>query len=74
MEQNPYAAPTTRVADNESPEPTEPASRGQRFINLLIDLVGYFALAIVVGIVVGIVYPPFIESSSPSATPSLASS
>jgi uncharacterized RDD family membrane protein YckC len=64
MEHNPYAAPKTRVADEEPAGPTEPASRGQRFLNLLIDLVGYLVLAMVVGVVVGIVYPPFLESSS----------
>jgi len=64
MEQNPYAAPKTRVADEEEPGPTELASRGQRFVNLLIDLVGYFAFAIVLGVVLAIVYPPFVESES----------
>jgi uncharacterized RDD family membrane protein YckC len=64
MERNPYAAPKTNVADDEEPVPTEPASRGQRFLNLLIDLVGYFAFAIVVTVVVGLAYPPFLESSS----------
>lgn len=64
MEQNPYAAPKTRVADEEEFGPTEPASRLQRFVNLLIDLVGYFAFAIVIGTVLGLVYPPFLESTS----------
>jgi uncharacterized RDD family membrane protein YckC len=64
MQNNPYAAPKTRVADEEQSGPTEPASRTQRFLNLLIDLVGYFTLAIVVTVVLAIVYPPFVESSS----------
>ena len=64
MQQNPYAAPKTRVADEEESVPFEPASRTQRFLNLLIDIVGYYVLAIVVGIVLSVVYPPFIESES----------
>ena len=64
MERNPYAAPKTRVADDEEAGPTEPASRTQRFLNLLIDLVGYFALAMVTTVVIGLAYPPFLESSS----------
>jgi uncharacterized RDD family membrane protein YckC len=64
MEQNPYAAPKTRVADEEDLGPTELASRGVRFVNFLIDLAGYFALAIVLGVVLAIVYPPFVESES----------
>jgi len=64
MEQNPYAAPKTRVADEEQSGPVEPASRIQRFVNLLIDLVGYYAFAIVIGVVIGIVNPSLFDSPS----------
>jgi uncharacterized RDD family membrane protein YckC len=64
MEQNPYAAPKTRVADEERSGPVEPASRTQRFVNLLIDLVGYYAFAFLIGAVIGIVYPSLFDSAS----------
>jgi uncharacterized RDD family membrane protein YckC len=64
MERNPYAAPKTRVGDEEQSGPTEPASRAQRFVNVLIDVVGYSAFAVVVTVVVGLLYPPFLEASS----------
>jgi uncharacterized RDD family membrane protein YckC len=64
MQQNPYAAPKTRVADDDEDVPFELASRTQRFVNMLIDGLGYFAVAIVLGIVLSFVYPPFIESES----------
>ena len=67
MQQNPYAAPKTPVADEQESVPYELASRPQRFLNMLIDIVGYFAFSIVIGIVVALVYPPFIESESTSA-------
>ena len=63
MEQNPYAAPKARVADDEEQAgPFELASRTQRFVNLVIDLVGYYAVAIVIGVVIGIVNPSFFDT------------
>ncbi|MEP7372164.1 MAG: RDD family protein [Chitinophagaceae bacterium] len=38
------------------------ASAGKRFANYIIDLVGFYALLFVVGIVIGLLNPPALES------------
>jgi uncharacterized RDD family membrane protein YckC len=51
MERNPYAAPTAVVADQAHvPEDDDLASRLQRFLNYLIDLVAQFLVGVVVGV------------------------
>ncbi len=65
MERNPFAPPKAAVTDPVAP-PTqnEIASRLRRFLNMLIDTVGYFVLALAVGVVIGLVYPQFLSSES----------
>ena len=66
MEQNPYAPPKARVGEGDLPSGAdEPASRGQRFVNMLIDIVGYLLMSVVVGVVVGIVNPAMLDDSGP---------
>ena len=66
-EHNPYAPPTAPVSEtsafNEESE-QEPASRGRRFANLLIDTVCYYALAVVVGIIIALVDASFFDHMS----------
>ncbi|MEO5559744.1 MAG: RDD family protein [Dokdonella sp.] len=50
---NPYQAPASRVADQ--PILIVPAERWRRFVNLLVDYLGFMVLAFVVGIVIGAV-------------------
>jgi len=58
VEQNPYAAPRSRVEDSAEPfDATEVATRGRRFLNLLIDFFGYMALSVLIGVVLGVLYP-----------------
>jgi uncharacterized RDD family membrane protein YckC len=63
VERNPYAAPTAAVRDSGSP-PTEDelASHVQRFLNMLIDVAGYFVLAMLIGVLLGLFAPGAIES------------
>jgi uncharacterized RDD family membrane protein YckC len=66
-EHNPYAPPAAAVSEasavnQESDQ--EPASRGRRFANFLIDAVCYYALAMVVGTVIAIVDASFFEHLS----------
>lgn len=60
MEQhNPFAPPKAEVADAVAPPtPIELASRTRRFVNMLIDTVGQFVLALVLMTIAFIVYPP----------------
>ncbi len=64
MEHNPFAPPKANVTDPVAP-PTdiEIASRTRRFLNMLIDTAGYFVLAMVIGVVIGLIYPQFLISS-----------
>ena len=49
MEHNPYAPPSAAIADVVvAPEDDELASRAQRFVNMLIDAVGYVLVGIVI--------------------------
>ena len=69
MEQNPYAAPRSRVDDDEaSNEAIEPASRGRRFLNFLIDYFGFILFSMVVGALVGFAYPPAIYALQDAGT------
>lgn len=66
MEQNRYAPPKARVSTADAPPEAEQlASRGQRFANMLIDVIGYLVLSMVIGVVAAFVYPPLLETSGP---------
>lgn len=59
MEENnsPYQAPESEISEN--PKQTneiEPAGLGLRFLNLIIDYVGFFLLAVAVGFIVGVLF------------------
>ena len=59
MEENnsPYQAPESEISEN--PKLTnhiEPAGLGLRFLNLIIDYVGFFLLAVAVGFIVGVLF------------------
>jgi uncharacterized RDD family membrane protein YckC len=64
MEHNPFAPPKATVTDVVAP-PTnaEIATRTRRFINLLIDTIGQFVVAMVLMIIAYLVYPPLMESN-----------
>ena len=65
MEHNPFAPPKAAVTDAVAPPTeTEIASRGRRFANMIIDTVGYFVLAMIVGAVLAVIYPRFLASES----------
>jgi uncharacterized RDD family membrane protein YckC len=69
VEQNPYAAPRSRVDSDEAPyDATELASRGRRFLNFLIDYVGFILFSMFVGALVGFVYPPAIYALQDAGT------
>jgi uncharacterized RDD family membrane protein YckC len=56
MERNPYAPPTAKVSDvDESPADLETASRWLRFANMIIDTIGYYMLAFVLGGIIGLI-------------------
>lgn len=50
---NPYQAPIARVAEQESTA-IVPAERWRRFVNLIVDYFGFFALSIVIGAILGL--------------------
>ena len=54
MEQNPYAAPRSRVENEAANEATELASRGRRFLNFLIDYFGFILFSMVIGALLGV--------------------
>lgn len=63
MEHNPFAPPKAAVSDPVAPPTqTEIASRTRRFLNLLLDTVAYFVLVVVIGAVIGLVFPQFLAS------------
>jgi uncharacterized RDD family membrane protein YckC len=69
MEQNPYAAPRSRVDNDEtSTEAIEPANRGRRFLNFLVDYFGFILFSMVVGALVGVVYPSAIYALQDAGT------
>jgi len=69
VDQNPYAAPRSRVdSDEVSYEAIEPASRGRRFLNFLIDYVGFILFSMFVGAVVGFTYPPAVYALQDAGT------
>ncbi len=49
---NPYQAPIARVAEQESTA-IVPAERWRRFVNLIVDYFGFFAVGIVIGAILG---------------------
>jgi uncharacterized RDD family membrane protein YckC len=54
MERNPYAPPTADVTPPaERLQEFEPASRRRRLLNMLIDTAGYYAVAILLGVLLG---------------------
>lgn len=62
QDNNPYAPPKADVSDPvDDARQMELASRGQRFANLLIDTIGYYALAFVLGVGIAIVNPAALE-------------
>ncbi len=62
MEGNPYTPPAAElVAPHRAPEASDIASRGQRFLNSLIDQIGVTLMGLPVGVVSGLVAPGFIE-------------
>ncbi|HEX5049047.1 MAG TPA: RDD family protein [Gammaproteobacteria bacterium] len=62
---NPYAPPGARVADSATlQDDLGDASRLRRFVNQVIDAIGYLILSMLIGVVMAFVYPAFIESSS----------
>jgi uncharacterized RDD family membrane protein YckC len=67
MEHNPYAPPQAPASEapvaNDAHE-QEPAPRGRRFANMLIDAVCYYVLAVVFGIAVAIFDPSLFENMS----------
>ena len=50
---NPYQAPIARIAEQESTA-IVPAERWRRFVNLIVDYFGFFALSIVIGAILGL--------------------
>ena len=63
MERNPYAPPEAAVSDapiGGMGIEEEPASRGRRFGNFLIDMVCYYLLAMLVGIVLGLMHMAYL--------------
>ena len=68
MEHNPYAPPKAPVGiptgpavSASDPSTPVPASRRRRFCNLLIDVAGYYLLAIVLGFIIGLVQPGLLD-------------
>jgi len=51
---NPYQAPASRVVDDE-PAALVPAERWRRFVNLLVDYVGFFLLSFVIGVLIAVI-------------------
>jgi uncharacterized RDD family membrane protein YckC len=66
-EHNPYAPPAAAVSETAAggqESEQEPASRGRRFANLLIDTLCYYALTMVVGVGIALVDASFLEHMS----------
>jgi uncharacterized RDD family membrane protein YckC len=42
-------------------EPLRPASKGKRFVNLIVDMIGYYAFLIAIMIFIGITAPNFMQ-------------
>lgn len=64
METNPYAPPKAEVAETVTPGDEDLASRGQRFLNMIIDIIAIYVLAFIVGIILAILRAPFLTESS----------
>jgi len=62
VERNPYAPPQTSLDIVEGPSAWQPASRWQRFANLIVDTVGYVFLTFVVIVLIGVVNFEFAEA------------
>ncbi len=66
---NPFASPETNPTSGDlgtGPRHYGPATQGQRFLNLLIDYVGFMMFAVVVGGVIGVAAPNVdLEQSGP---------
>jgi uncharacterized RDD family membrane protein YckC len=50
---NPYAAPKAPVAEYEVQQEIEPVSKGVRFGEFVVDYIGFFLFAVIVGVVIG---------------------
>ena len=77
MEHNPYAPPQAKVSDAPAASDAnerEPASRGQRLANALIDTLGYYVLTAVVAIAIGIIDASLFENLSTAGQYIFASS
>src|SRR3954464_15456021 len=59
---NPFAPPKADVTETEPPTQAELASRIRRFLNMLIDIVGQFVLALVLMTIAFLIYPPLENS------------
>lgn len=69
-EHNPYAPPAAAVSEasaKSQESEQEPASRGRRLANCLIDTVCYYVLAVVVGTVIALVDASFFDHMSTAA-------
>ncbi|MBI3898532.1 MAG: RDD family protein [Gammaproteobacteria bacterium] len=53
---NPYQPPKSKSGDLEQPLALVPAGRGRRFLNLIIDYLFYFLLAILLGVIVSLIW------------------
>jgi uncharacterized RDD family membrane protein YckC len=51
---NPYRAPESRVADTEATGMV-PAERWRRFVNLIVDYIGFFLLSFIIGILIAVI-------------------
>jgi len=50
---NPYQAPAARIAEQESTG-IVPAERWRRFVNAIVDYIGFFVLSLVIGVILGL--------------------
>jgi uncharacterized RDD family membrane protein YckC len=55
-QRNPYAAPKAPVAEYEERREIEPVSKGVRFGEFVVDYIGFFLFAVVVGAFIGAIF------------------
>jgi uncharacterized RDD family membrane protein YckC len=60
MQENPYAPPVSDVLNAEAPAAAsvEPVSMGTRFVNLVLDTVGYYITCFMIGVITAILGSP----------------
>jgi uncharacterized RDD family membrane protein YckC len=54
---NPYRAPESRLAETEQAG-IVPAERWRRFVNLIVDYVGFFVMSFIIGILIALIGGP----------------